>query len=264
MSILLLETAVQQYAWGKKGSHSSVATLKREQSKQLGVPFELHEAQPYAELWIGTHVNAPSRTGGRLLSDVVAERPEELLGAKTVAAFGGASLPFLLKILSVRQALSIQAHPDKALAERLFRERPDVYKDPNHKPEMTLALTPFEVLCGFRPLAQVCAHLASVPELAALVGEAVVQRVPQLSDKEGLRAVFSALMLASEAAVKQQVAALIARLSKQAKRSELEEAILRIHIDYPGDIGVMCPYVLNHFWLQPGEAIFLGANEPHA
>ena len=36
-------------------------------------------------------------------------------------------------------------------AEELHKSRPDVYKDPNHKPEMALALTPFKALCGFRP-----------------------------------------------------------------------------------------------------------------
>ncbi len=37
-------------------------------------------------------------------------------------------MPFLLKVLSVAKALSIQAHPDLTLAARLFKERPDVYK----------------------------------------------------------------------------------------------------------------------------------------
>ena len=54
------------------------------------------------------------------------------------------------KVLSVGKALSIQAHPDIALAKKLHAERPDVYKDPNHKPEMAIALTKFEGLCGFR------------------------------------------------------------------------------------------------------------------
>ena len=47
------------------------------------------------------------------------------------------------------KALSIQSHPDKALAEKLHAERPSIYKDDNHKPEMALAVTPFEALCGF-------------------------------------------------------------------------------------------------------------------
>ena len=52
----------------------------------------------------------------------------------------GAELPLLLKILSIRTALSIQAHPDKALAELLFARDPKNYPDDNHKPEMIIAL----------------------------------------------------------------------------------------------------------------------------
>lgn len=47
------------------------------------------------------------------------------------------------------KALSIQAHPDKELARTLHKLHPDLYKDGNHKPEMALALTNFEALCGF-------------------------------------------------------------------------------------------------------------------
>ena len=52
-------------------------------------------------------------------------------------------------MLSVAKALSIQAHPDKALAEKLHARDPKNYKDDNHKPEMALAVTEFEALCGF-------------------------------------------------------------------------------------------------------------------
>jgi mannose-6-phosphate isomerase len=281
--MLLLETQVQQYAWGTVGSHSSVATLKRDQNGQLGLPFVLDEAKPYAELWIGTHASAPSRSKGKLLSEIIAENPAALIGKKTVEMFGSQSLPFLLKVLSVKQALSIQAHPDKALAEQLHRKFPDVYKvvsfllfffffvfnflkkDPNHKPEMTLALTPFEVLCGFRPPHEVLAHIASVPELRALLGEGVVQQAERETDgSKVLRGVFGALMTANEEAVKVQVAALVARLKAAANVDKLLQAVLRIHGDYPGDVGVFCPFILNHFWLAPGEAVFLGPNEPHA
>ena len=58
------------------------------------------------------------------------------------------------KVLAVNKALSIQAHPDKANAEVCHREDPAHYPDDNHKPEMTIALTPFEGM--FRLLA--CMH----------------------------------------------------------------------------------------------------------
>lgn len=53
------------------------------------------------------------------------------------------------QVLSVAKALSIQAHPDKQLAEILHKAQPNVYKDDNHKPEMVLAVSEFEALCGF-------------------------------------------------------------------------------------------------------------------
>ena len=46
-------------------------------------------------------------------------------------------------MLSVRTALSIQAHPDRTLAAKLNADRPGIYKDPNHKPELICALEPF-------------------------------------------------------------------------------------------------------------------------
>ena len=39
---------------------------------------------------------------------------------------------------------------------------------------------------------------------------------------------------------------------------------MRLHQQYPGDVGVFCVYLLNYARLKPGEALFLAANEPHA
>eukprot|EP00951_Prasinocladus_malaysianus_P004978 scaffold35369_cov15-Prasinocladus_malaysianus.AAC.1 len=57
------------------------------------------------------------------------------------AARFGDDLPYLFKVLSVETALSIQAHPDKTLAYKLHAEKPDIYKDGNHKPEMAIAIS---------------------------------------------------------------------------------------------------------------------------
>ena len=63
--------------------------------------------------------------------DISQENPQ-VLGTEMTERFG-IDLPYLFKVLSVNKALSIQAHPDKKLAEKLFASRPDVYKDDNHK-----------------------------------------------------------------------------------------------------------------------------------
>ena len=188
------------------------------------------------------------------------------MGEPLQKRFGQSSLPFLLKVLSVRKALSIQAHPDLELAKKLHAENPTVYKDPNHKPEMAIALTSFEVLCGFRSAAEVMENVQKIPELKRLVGDHIASIKENSSDKEKLKTVFSAVMLADKALVEKEIASLISRLSdiEEDKRSDLEKTILTIHESYPGDVGVICPYLLNHFTLNAGEAVFLGANEPHA
>lgn len=39
---------------------------------------------------------------------------------------------------------------------------------------------------------------------------------------------------------------------------------LKLHQTYPGDVGCFSIYFLNHLVLQPGEALYLSTNEPHA
>lgn len=78
---------------------------------------------------MGDHPNNPSKVAsdgtplGKLL-----EKNSFLLGDKIPAHYGSNKLPFLFKVLAIGKALSIQAHPDKKLAQRLFKEKPDVYK----------------------------------------------------------------------------------------------------------------------------------------
>lgn len=111
--------------------------------------FKLHAEEPYAELWMGTHPSGPAKIYGtqELLS-------QHLMKNKHLT--GGGDLPFLFKVLSVRTALSIQAHPDLELAKRLHSERPQSYKDANHKPEMAIAINGvFEGMCSFKTLEEV-------------------------------------------------------------------------------------------------------------
>jgi len=266
--VLLLTCAVQNYDWGITGA-SEVRSLGE---SNTGVPAD--PAKPYAELWMGTHPSGPSvvRATGAGLRETIATDPAAHLGAVTLARFGD-DLPFLTKVLSVAKALSIQAHPDKALAAQLHAERPEVYKDANHKPEMTLAVTRFEALCAFQPAAQLAANLAAVPELRAIVGEAVAAAFATATAaaaagetaRKALAAVFTAVMTADAAAVAAQVGALVVRLAASPPGlSPADTLAVRLHAQYPGDVGVLCAYILNYVLLEPGQCIFLAANEPHA
>ncbi|RDX53119.1 mannose-6-phosphate isomerase [Lentinus brumalis] len=280
-AVFKLIPTTQKYDWGKVGLSSKVAQYAAAYS---AAGFTLDENAPYAELWMGTHHSSPSRLldspSQEKLSDYLAAHPE-LLGSPVIERFrseGAAegNLPFLFKILAIEKALSIQTHPDKEMAQRLHKERPDVYKDANHKPEMALALTPFQAMCGFLPLARIADYIVDTPEFAALVPQAIREQFLSIAssdeptgpaEKKALKDLFTAVMTAQESIFKPELEKLVARYhSGGAKASEKEvvDLVLRLNSQFPGDIGVFCAFILNHLVLKPGEAIFLAAGEPHA
>ncbi|KAJ9101248.1 hypothetical protein QFC21_003467 [Naganishia friedmannii] len=186
--LLQLSPGIQSYDWGKIGSDSLAAQLGTTSVKG----FKVDEEKPYAELWMGTHDNLPTyiasseneEQGDKLASTLAAD-PERYVSKKVVEKFPdakGGHLPFLLKVLSIGKALSIQAHPDKELAKKLNSERGDVYKDPNHKPEMAIALTHFRGFCGFLPHPTLLLLLTTVPEMRSLIGEDALRSLAQASD----------------------------------------------------------------------------------
>ncbi len=134
----------------------------------------MDESKPYAEWWFGTHPNGPGfvkfEDENILVSELFKAKPD-LLGDdfSSLRSVDG-QLPYLLKVLSVEKALSIQAHPDPILARKLHSSFPKIYKDPNHKPEMAIALTNFESMCGFRAFTEIVGYTKSVPELRAVIG----------------------------------------------------------------------------------------------
>lgn len=44
----------------------------------------------------------------------------------------------------------------------------------------------------------------------------------------------------------------------------IDELMVRLGKDFPGDIGVFCPLLLNCVKLSPGQSFFMGPSEPHA
>ena len=141
--------------------------------------------------------------------------------------------------------------------------------DPNHKPEMALAITPFTALCGFQPVEDIAKYLSSTPELAQLTSVTPAQLTQSTSadTKSTLRALFADVAGASDSKFKPALDKLIARYEaggEHADERSIKSLILTLHEQFPADIGVFCAFLLNVVHLQPGEAIFLGAGEPHA
>jgi len=219
-----LQPAVKQYAWGIRGSDSRVARFGLE----AGAIRAIDQSAPYAEIWLGTHPSGPS-----LLDDGT-----EL--SKVVACPRG-QLPWLLKVLSAGKALSIQAHPDKKLAEKLHSMHPEIYKDDNHKPEMAIALTPFEAMCGFRRLSEIAVHLRKHREFAACISTeaqlAVFMAGTQdaAAQRAALHKVFESFMACDLEVASTQLRAIVARLRRE-QRAQFRPSGAQ-HINPPQSSG---------------------------
>lgn len=140
---------------------------------------------------------------------------------------------------------------------------------------MALALTPFTGLCGFLPLDQIAMHILKTPEFAALIPNTISQKFLSIvssssasgPSKTALEGVFSALMTANASNVKDELGKLTRRFMKgdvSDSEKDIKDLVLRLDEQFPGDIGIFCSFMLNYVKLNPGEAIFLGAGEPHA
>ncbi|EIE20706.1 mannose-6-phosphate isomerase [Coccomyxa subellipsoidea C-169] len=263
--MLRLQCPVQNYAWGRKPDGGGGKRGSEVAALAAGAGIEVDPEKPYAELWMGTHPSGPATVLGvenTTLSHWLSTHPSALGDAQQ---YFGDDIPFLFKVLSVGTALSIQSHPDKALAQKLHAKRPDVYKDDNHKPEMAIALTDFEALCGFVEHDELVEALRSVPELKSVVGEAAAAAVEASPSKAALKAAFSALMTADASTVATAIQVMTKRLlSERRVLTEKEKLVLRLNEQYPLDVGVLSAFFFNLVTLKPGQAVYLAANVPHA
>ncbi|MFJ9664676.1 mannose-6-phosphate isomerase, class I [Streptomyces sp. NPDC101219] len=249
-----LDNTVRPYAWG---STTAIPHL-------LGTE---PTGEPQAEMWMGAHPGAPSRTARGTLVEVIDADPEKELGAPAVARFGP-RLPFLLKLLAAGAPLSLQVHPDLEQAREGYadEERRGVpvtaphrnYKDANHKPELVCALTEFDGLCGFRdPLR--AAELLDGLGVGSL--KPYVDLLHARPEDAALREVLTAVLTADP----EDMARTVAETAAACDRLGGDYApYAGIAHHYPGDPGVIAAMLLNHVRLQPGEALFLGAGVPHA
>ncbi|MAG13986.1 MAG: mannose-6-phosphate isomerase, class I [Spirochaetales bacterium] len=260
MKITKLNNSIQYYDWG---SISMIPNL-------LGI--DNLEETPMAELWMGDHPKAPSSagipTGERPLDALIREDPHGIIGPKNVDKFG-ASLPFLFKVLAAGRPLSIQSHPNKDQATRGYeRENAEGialdsvrrnYRDKNHKPEIICALTPFWAMCGFRPIEEIIGHLADL-KIGFLSG--LADQLSASPDRDGLRSLLD-LLLTVDASQRHKIASEVAARSEGKKEVPFAWAT-KLHALFPGDMGVLCPFLLNLYRLTPGQALYLGAGELHA
>ena len=255
----------QHYDWGGTSFIPNWLKLKQTEDK------------PYAEYWLGAHRSAPSLIefeGQWLPLDRVIDKAPKLLGEESRAKFGD-ELPYLLKILDVKQPLSIQLHPTKAEAELGFERENQLgialnapnrtYKDRNHKPEMMIALSDFWLLHGFRPLAEIKSVLAERPSLQGLA-----QRI----DTVGLPQVYREIMQAAQAQLEKWLLPIISEKQLEYQQDKLKwdnpDYWVFYSMEAMGisseklDAGLLCFYLFNIVNLKKGEGIYQGAGLPHA
>ncbi|CAM3430447.1 mannose-6-phosphate isomerase [Rouxiella silvae] len=249
---------VQNYAWGSVDALSELYGIANPDGK------------PMAELWMGAHPKSSSRVedaqGNQIsLRDVISQDLNANLGEKVARRFG--ELPFLFKVLCANQALSIQVHPSKSNAVIGFEKENKAgvpidaaernYKDANHKPELVFALTPFAAMNGFRELGEIQSLLQPVAGAHPDIARFLIN-----PDFEHLKTLFAALL--SMTGESKSLALDILDNALQSQHGEPWDTLRSIAIDYPGDSGLFSPLLLNVIELQPGEAMFLYAETPHA
>ena len=253
-NIVYLQNQVQNYVWGD--------THTLHDLYEVSNPDNL----PQAELWLGAHPKNSSKVqkGRKLLTltDLIAKDPVSALGESNALKYND-KLPFLFKVLAVEKPLSIQVHPNEEQAfvsfarENLLEVPLDApnrnYVDDNGKPEMLYALTPFWLMCGFRELDAIKAHLAIL--------------IPRFFMEQDLahadyRKLFSALMQLDS----RQKTSVIEKALQNANKlddHDISQWITALAQEYPDDIGILMPAVLNLVQLQPGEALYLAPRTLH-
>ena len=263
-NIRLLKGKVRNYSWG--GNAFIPALLQ----------IENKNSEPFAEYWMGAHPSAPSliETEGqsRKLNELIIENPKKYIGTAVMEKFG--ELPYLFKVLDVKEMLSIQVHPSKIEAEKGFDKeeasgKPITdptrnYKDRNHKPEVMVALSDFYLLHGFKKEDLLRKTLTETPALTHLI---------DIFNTGGYKGLYQYVMELPQAEVDNTLAPLVkSALSNTHKKTEPGYWVSKLYPEGLNttstlkdiDRGIFSIYFFNIVNVQPGQAVFQGAGVPHA
>jgi mannose-6-phosphate isomerase len=260
--ICLLKNSIQEYAWG---SYTAIPEL-------LGNDSPANT--PQAELWMGAHPKAPSKVKcngkWRSLLELIDKNSQDILGEKVAQKFNN-RLPYLFKVLAAAKPLSIQAHPSLGQAGEGFERESRLgipldapnrnYKDDNHKPECICALSAFWALNGFR----------KIPDMISLMDKICPQGLKKefdlfrhQPDSRGLKEFFKAMLTTDRTIQKQIINDAVKNAAQVKDKDKAYQWMIDLHEQYPADIGVFSPIILNLIRLEPGQAMFLPAGTLHA
>ncbi len=246
-NILRINGNIQHYDWGGYEFLPQLLNVSNPSNR------------PFAEYWMGTHPKLPS--------SVINGDEQTPLSSYT-------QLPYLLKILDVKEMLSIQVHPSKKAAEIEFarenNERIPIdaphrnYRDDNHKPELLVALGDFWLLHGFKEPEAIVSVLKAVPEFESLIS---------IFDQTGYEGLYKKVMGMPQEQVNEMLASLIERIipiysAGVLKKNEEDHWAAKAALTFnsPGHIdrGIFSIYFFNLVKLEKGEGLFQPAGVPHA
>ena len=236
-NIYKLICASQNYDWGRFSNDSLVATALRKNNIQVD------NNKKYAEYWMGTHPNGPSK---------IIKNGKEILLSDEI----NGQLSYLFKILSINKPLSIQLHPDKKFAEDLHKKFPKIYKDDNHKPELFIALSDFELLFGFVSLNKAVETIRKYKNLYHLFEGKKLVNEPNL---DNYRKFIEKIIFLK----KEEYESLLQLIINDKSTTE-DSLIKKLYNNYGLDIGILVSLFMNHCHKKKGESFFIGANVPHS
>lgn len=260
-----LTGSVKHYDWGGAAYIPSLLNLPNKEEK------------PFAEYWMGVHPQADCIVQlddgtSYLLRDKIQANPAAMLGEVVQKRFG--NLPYLFKVLDVKDMLSIQVHPSKAEAIIDFARENKAgvpldspqrnYKDNNHKPELMVAMGDFWLLHGFKPEKEMKDTLKAVPELEFLL---------PVFEESGYKGLYSSVMEMPQEEVNARLQPLLDRVIPLYKEGKLDranadhwaaKAALTFSQAGRQDRGIFSVYLFNLVHVNKGEAIFQDAGVPHA
>ena len=260
-TIFAIKGVVQNYSWGGKTFIPRLLNIGNSENK------------PHAEYWLGAHENASAIIDAETkLAAAISSNPALILGEGVAKLFG--RLPYLLKVLDVREMLSIQVHPSKEDAIKGYEEENEKgipkdsptrnYKDDNHKPELMVALSDFWLLHGFKPADELHSVFSTTEELFFL---------KDIFINGGYQEVYKTLMELSQQDVNEKLEPLLSRIVPKYESGELPKdsadfwaARAAQTFNQPGKIdrGIFSIYLFNVVFLSTGQAIFQDAGIPHA
>ena len=262
MKISILKNTIQEYAWGSTRAIPDLVGHKNPDGKTQ------------AELWMGAHPKASSLVQHNRqwlsLSELIAKNPVAVLGRKVARDFNN-RLPYLFKVLAAARPLSIQAHPNLHQAREGFQRENSQkipldapqrnYRDDNHKPECICALSRFWALSRFRKISGILLYFEKLSLEQLKVELAGFKKRPT---PNGLKQFYTSLMTVDTDRRKK----IVTEALEQARRFKSEDPVfrwmLKLADDYPDDIGVLSPILLNLICLEPGQAMFLEPGQLHA